>query len=99
MAEFIELAGVRYEVDNMGYLLNPTQWDTEIRDWLAAKEKIELTQDHQKIMEYLRAHFLKSKEHPGGRMIIMALPRIFGKEKGQAQYFSELFPGGFNQAY
>lgn len=99
MTEIIELGGTRYELDSMGYLLSPTRWDTAIRDWLAAQEKIELTPDHQKIVEYLRFHYLQNNEHPGGRLIIMALSRIFGKEKGKPEYFSELFPGGFNQAY
>ncbi len=99
MADFMELDGIRYELDHKGYLIDMFQWNPKIRDWLATQEKITLSPDHLKVVEYLHIYFEKHDDHPGGRMMTKAFAEIFGEEKGRAKYFSELFPGGFNQAY
>lgn len=99
MINFIELNGVRYELDHKGFLADMSRWDSKIGNWFAMQEGVELFQDHQKIIEFLRGYFGENKNHPGGRLLTRALAQMFGREKGTGEYFIELFPGGLHQAY
>ncbi len=99
MAEIIELHGKKYALDQNGYLTEMSQWDSQIMDWFADQANIAITDEHYKVMEYLREYYEIHKKHPGMRVLFAALPEIFGREKGTLTYFHELFPGGCNQAY
>ena len=50
-------AGVTVEVNDEGYFTDPTQWTKEIAMDIAKEEGIELTDDHFKVLEYLRTRF------------------------------------------
>lgn len=48
-------AGTPVDVNEEGYLTNPSQWTREIAMEIASEEGIVLTDKHFAIMEYLRA--------------------------------------------
>jgi TusE/DsrC/DsvC family sulfur relay protein len=50
-------AGVTVDVTEEGYMTNPSQWTKEIAVEIAREEKIILTDQHFKIMEFLRNRF------------------------------------------
>ena len=47
-------AGVPVDVNEEGYLTNPSQWSKEIAIEIAKEEGLELTDKHFAIIEYLR---------------------------------------------
>ena len=47
-------AGVTLEVNEEGYLLDPTKWTREIALEIATEEGIDLTEKHFEVLNYLR---------------------------------------------
>ncbi len=93
-----QLPGKQYDFDSDGYLVNMSQWDTEIRDWLAKKDGIILNDEHGAVIEYIRQYYEEHEKHPEIRMLTTALSERLGREKGSAKYFHVLFPDGLRQA-
>ncbi len=80
------IAGQNIEVNEEGYMLDPSQWTREVAAELAKEEGIELTDKHYEVLEFLR-----EKNEKGETLTI----RRVGKSgivdiKGLYQ----LFPGG-----
>jgi dissimilatory sulfite reductase related protein len=56
----IVLAGKEFQVDEDGFIQDPTQWNDEVAKGLAEQEGIkELTEDHWKMIRYLRGYYLE----------------------------------------
>ena len=54
----IEVNGAKAEVDEDGFLVNLDDWNEDIAKYLAEQEEIaELTEDHWKLINYLRDYF------------------------------------------
>jgi len=76
------------EVDEDGFIVNPDEWDEEVAAALAADEGIdELTEDHWKVVQYLREYYQEYEVAPMIRKLCKAtgfkLKKIY-----------ELFPSG-----
>ena len=84
----IVLAGKEFEVDEDGFIQDPTKWDEEVARGLAEQEGIkELTDDHWKLIRYLRGYYLEFGVAPMIRKVV--------KETGfQLKYIYQLFPTG-----
>jgi tRNA 2-thiouridine synthesizing protein E len=50
-------AGVTVDVNEEGYFTNPTQWSKQIAAEIAKEEKIELTDQHYAIIDFLRNRY------------------------------------------
>ena len=87
MASII-LAGKEFEVDEDGFIQDPAQWDDVIARALAEQEGItELTEEHWKVIRYLRSYYLQFGVAP--------MIRKLCKETGfQLKYIYQLFPTG-----
>ncbi len=85
---FITLAGKQFEVDEDGFIQDPTLWDDAIACALADQEGIkELTEEHWKVIRYLRNYYLQFGVAP--------MIRKLCKETGfQLKYIYQLFPTG-----
>ena len=84
----IELNGRTYEVDDDGFLQDPQLWDDSVARAFAQLEHIaELTDDHWKLINYIRTYYLKFGIAP--------MIRKLCKETGfkLAQVY-DLFPSG-----
>jgi tRNA 2-thiouridine synthesizing protein E len=80
------IAGTTVEVTDEGYLQDYTQWNEEIAKELAKEEGIELTEDHFKVLRFLR-----EKYEEGANLTI----RKVGKSGiTDIKGFYKLFPGG-----
>ncbi len=84
----IELAGDTYEVDENGFLQEPGRWNESVAKALAAMEGVtELSDEHWKVLNYLRSYYLENEICPMVRKLRretgMSLSRIY-----------ELFPNG-----
>lgn len=56
------IAGRDVHVDEEGFLTDPAEWDRELAVELAAAIGIELTAEHWKILDFLRADFAEQGE-------------------------------------
>ena len=84
----ITLAGKQFEVDEDGFIQDPTQWNEAIACALAEQEGITtLTEEHWKVIRYLRSYYLQFGIAP--------MVRKLCKETGmQLKYIYQLFPTG-----
>ena len=84
----ITLAGKQFDVDENGFLQDPAQWSEEVALGLAQTEGIEkLTDDHWKVVRYLREYYMKFHVAPSIRMLC--------KQTGfPLKQIYQLFPSG-----
>lgn len=84
----IEIAGQQIEVDEDGFLVNTDVWTEEAARYFAKEEGIEeLTEDHWKVINYLRDYFFQFGIAP--------MIRKLCKETGfSLKQIYQLFPSG-----
>ncbi len=84
----VNLAGVEIEVDEDGFIQDPDAWNEAIAKALAETEQVsELTEDHWKVVNYIRDYYLKFGSAP--------MVRKLCKETGfKLKQIYELFPTG-----
>ena len=84
----LSIAGKEFEVDEDGFLLDMALWSKEVAEGLAKSEGIDaLTEEHWKVINFLREYFDKYKVAPPIRML--------SKQTGfQLKYIYQLFPTG-----
>ena len=85
---FIQLDGIEVEVDEDGFIQEPDKWSEELAMAIAKTEEVEdLTEDHWKVINYLRSYYQEFGIAP--------MIRKLCKETGfQLKYIYELFPSG-----
>lgn len=89
-----EFKGQQIETDHQGYLLDYTQWSEEMIPLLAEHEGIELTEAHLEIVHFVRDFYLEFKTSPAVRMLVKAVAKKHGPEKGSSKYLFTLFRQG-----
>jgi len=84
----IKLNGIEVEVDEDGFVQEPDKWSEELALVIAKTEEVEdLTEDHWKVINYLRSYYQEFGIAP--------MIRKLCKETGfQLKYIYELFPSG-----
>jgi tRNA 2-thiouridine synthesizing protein E len=78
-----------------GYLQNTQDWTTEVAEWLAEQQQIELTNAHWEIINLIREFYAKYHTAPTSmRTLIKAVQQQFGADAEQASsiYLYRLFP-------
>lgn len=84
----VELAGDMYEVDENGFLQEPGRWNESVAEALAAIEGVtELSDEHWKVINYLRSYYLENDICP----MVRKLRREMGLSLSRIY---ELFPNG-----
>ncbi len=83
-----EVNGNTYEVDEDGFLEDPKIWNEEVaKDFAASEDVAELTDEHWKVINYLRSYYLEFGIAP--------MIRKLCKETGfKLNHIYELFPTG-----
>ncbi|RXF02302.1 TusE/DsrC/DsvC family sulfur relay protein [Pseudoalteromonas sp. PS5] len=82
------------ETDKQGYLLDHTQWTKDLAPLLAAEENIELSDAHWEVIEFVRNFYLEYNTSPAIRMLVKAMAKALGEDKGNSIYLYKLFPKG-----
>lgn len=84
----IQLSGMTIDVDEDGFIQDPETWNEQLAAAIAQTEDVtELTEDHWKVIHYLRDYY---KQFGIAPMI-----RKLCKETGfQLKYIYELYPSG-----
>ncbi len=90
----IEIDGRLLETDEEGYLQNLSDWSVEVATRMAAKDGIELDENHWEVINFLREYYDEYKIAPAIRILTKAMAKKLGREKGNTRYLYKLFPEG-----
>lgn len=82
--------GKEIETDAQGYLLDHTVWDEGMIAILAEQEGIELTDAHLEVIHFVRNFYLEFNTSPAVRMLVKAMEKAHGPEKGNSKYLFKL---------
>lgn len=84
----VDLGGRQVEVDEDGFIQDPSIWDDALAAALAKTEDVpEMTEDHWKIVRYLRDYYLKFNIAP-------MIRKLCKETKTDLKRIYELFPSG-----
>ena len=83
--------GIELETDGEGYLLEP-DYGKEVVEVIAAAECITLTDDHWKVVAYLRDEYREHGHTPNFRNLLKGLADVLPDCDSKSLY--ELFPTG-----
>jgi tRNA 2-thiouridine synthesizing protein E len=86
--------GTTVETDEEGYIQDISLWSPELAEALAKDENIELTDDHWEVVNFLRNYYEEYQIAPAVRVLIKAIKKSLGPDKGNSKYLYELFPYG-----
>ncbi|MGL9769520.1 MAG: TusE/DsrC/DsvC family sulfur relay protein [Sodalis sp. (in: enterobacteria)] len=90
----MEFNGTKISTDAQGYLIQPKDWSETLASEIAHREGIALSEAHWQIIYFIRAFYLQYNMSPGVRMLVKAIARAYGEEKGNSRYLFRLFPKG-----
>lgn len=90
----LEFEGNQIETDAQGYLKNVDDWSKELVPLLAEEEGIELTEAHWEVIHFVREFYLEFNTSTAIRMLVKAMAKKYGEEKGSSRYLYKLFPKG-----
>jgi dissimilatory sulfite reductase related protein len=89
-----DLNGKAYETDEEGYLVNLSDWNEDVAQFLAQQENVELTPNHWEVINFLREYYNEYQIAPAIRVLTKAIGKKLGADKGNNKYLYELFPYG-----
>ena len=90
----IDCNGKALETDEEGYLVNLSDWNHEVADFLAQSENITLTDNHWEVLNFLRKYYEEYQIAPAVRVLTKAIGKSLGADKGNSAYLYELYPYG-----
>ncbi len=85
-------AETKVAIDAEGYLLDPSQWNEEFAQQVAGHEGITLTEQHWKVIRFMRDWLEDRGVSPDARHVMKFLAG--DRESGRGRLF-ELFPYGY----
>ncbi|WP_072669192.1 TusE/DsrC/DsvC family sulfur relay protein [Vibrio injensis] len=86
--------GKNIATDAQGYLLDHTLWEEGMIEILAKEEGILLSDAHLEVIHFVRQFYLEYQTSPAIRMLVKAMEKAHGPEKGSSKYLFKLFPKG-----
>jgi len=89
-----EINGKTYETDEDGFLVDLNEWTPEVASYLAEKQNLVLTDNHWQVINFLRDYYNDYQLAPAVRVLMKAVGKKFGAEKGTSKYLEDLFPAG-----
>lgn len=90
----ITINGRDIETDSEGYLANLSDWSEEVAEQLSRQDNLSLTEDHWKILNWIRDYYQENGTAPNLRVMQKALKDDLGPELADKKYLFELFPYG-----
>jgi len=89
-----ELNGQTIDADEEGYIIDISLWNEDLAGLIAVDEKIDMTEDHWEVVNFLREYYEEYQIAPAIRVLTKAIKKKLGPEKGNSGYLYELFPYG-----
>ncbi|AYM86778.1 TusE/DsrC/DsvC family sulfur relay protein [Pseudoalteromonas agarivorans] len=90
----LEFNNQQIDTDKQGYLLDYTLWTKELAPIIAEQENIILSQQHWEVINFVRNFYLEYNTSPAIRMLVKAMAKALGEDKGNSIYLYKLFPKG-----
>ncbi|MDC2891478.1 TusE/DsrC/DsvC family sulfur relay protein [Psychrosphaera algicola] len=90
----IEFNGTSYETDKHEYLINLDDWSIELANHIAELENITMTDNHWEVVNFVRNFYIEFKTSPAIRLLVKAMAKELGADKGNSIYLYRLFPKG-----
>ena len=90
----IEVGGKQVEVDEDGYIQNLEDWNEDVAKHIAQLESVDMTDAHWEVVNFLRDYYKEYKIAPMIRILVKAIGKAMGPEKGNTKYLYSLFPAG-----
>ncbi len=81
-----EIAGKTVQLNDEGYLVDPSEWTKEIAMEIAKEEEIELTDKHFEVIEFIRQRQATGE--------ILSIRKVGKSGIVDIKQFYTLFPGG-----
>ena len=86
--------GNEIETDSEGYLKDTSLWSEALAEAIAEQESITLSAEHWEVVRFVRDFYLEFNTSPAIRMLVKAMAKKYGEEKGNSRYLYRLFPKG-----
>ena len=94
-ASLVDLSGL--DRDNEGFLLDPDDWTPGVAHALAVEARLELTDAHWQVIDFIRTSYEDSQVVPEARKLLRFMKSIWGPERATRRYLYGLFPTGYGQ--
>jgi tRNA 2-thiouridine synthesizing protein E len=79
---------------DQGFLVEMTDWNSDVAELLAAASGLALTAEHWEIIEFIQDYYRQYKHLPNARVFTKAIAKVLGEHKGNSRYLHKLFPDG-----
>ena len=90
----ITVNGQEIETTDSGFLLNVEDWNEAIAEEIASQEKVELSDRHWDVINFLRDEFINNGgNQPNTRNLVKAMSKTWGDKSVNAKTLYDLFPG------
>ncbi len=89
-----DVNGTAVEHDEEGYITNLSEWTKDLAGVIAKAENIDMNEEHWEVVNFLRDYYDEYQIAPAVRVLIKAVSKSMGPEKGNNKYMYELFPYG-----
>ena len=86
--------GKTIETDKEGYLKIQSDWSEQLAETIAQHENIVLNDNHWEVVHFVRNFYLEFNTSPAIRMLVKAMAKQLGEDKGNSKYLYKLFPKG-----
>ena len=89
-----QVNGHTVEHDEEGYITNLSDWSIDLANEIAKTENIDMNDEHWEVVNFLRDYYEEYQIAPAVRVLIKAIKKSMGPDKGNNKYMYELFPYG-----
>lgn len=90
----IEFNGQQLETDKHNYLANLDDWSQELALHFAELENINMTEAHWEVVYFVQDFYREFDTSPAMRVLVKAMKKQLGEDKGNSRYLYKLFPKG-----
>ncbi len=90
----IEFNGKKIETDQAGYLIHYQDWNEDLALHIAQLEGLTITHPHWEVINFVRDYYEEFQIAPAIRVLIKAIGKKLGPDKGDSIYLYKLFPHG-----
>jgi tRNA 2-thiouridine synthesizing protein E len=91
----LEVEGSALAVDDEGYLVDPAQWNEQVAEELARRERIVLSEEHWAVIRFMREYYEQRHIAPDARHVMKHLAEFNGAGKAGRNDLFVLFPYGY----
>ena len=91
----LDAAGKALPVDDEGYLIDPAQWNEQVAEELARRERIDLSEEHWAVLRFMREYYEGHQIAPDARHVMKHLAEVKGTGSAGRNDLFVLFPYGY----